>query len=195
MTYFEHLGKMEVVRILLEKEGRVLLCLDATSRGVDVPRRFAADPGLRLILNRQMPQPIEIGADTIESELRFGGIPHYCVIPYSALWGAFNPDTGHGTLWPNSMPDAIRRNYERYQSLPAPAFEQQAQEARGGEAALGFQRKVTTMRRPPGREIPPPVKEKPHLELVQGDAPVEEGELEGPYNPRKKNAPHLRLVK
>ncbi|MBF0159312.1 MAG: hypothetical protein HQL58_07280 [Magnetococcales bacterium] len=105
------LEKADVVRILLNQEGRVMLCLDATCSGVAVPRRFASDQGLRLILNIQMPQPIHIGANAIESELRFGGIPHYCIIPYQALWGAYNPDTGHGMLWRDSMPEEVLRQH------------------------------------------------------------------------------------
>ncbi|MBF0622880.1 MAG: hypothetical protein HQL54_13245 [Magnetococcales bacterium] len=109
--------KSEVVRLLLELEGRVMLCLDATRKEVEVPRRFVSDPGLRLILNSKMPQPIEITEKAIESELRFSGIPHYCVIPYGALWGAFNPDTGHGMFWPNSMPKDIRENLDMDQAF------------------------------------------------------------------------------
>ncbi|MBF0628992.1 MAG: hypothetical protein HQL91_12315 [Magnetococcales bacterium] len=108
MTASDSSQKADVIRLLLETEGRVMLCLDATRAGVAVPRRFASDNGLRLILNRNMPQLIDIGARTIESELRFGGIPHYCVIPYEALWGAFNPDSKHGMFWADAMPEEIR---------------------------------------------------------------------------------------
>ncbi|MBF0614685.1 MAG: hypothetical protein G8237_05295 [Magnetococcales bacterium] len=127
----ESLQKAEMVRILLETEGRVMLCLDATVRGVEVPRRFGKDNGLRLILNRNMPQPIEIGVTAIESELRFGGIPHYCVIPYEALWGVFNPDTRHGMFWGDSMPEEIRARHSVEEStlrLPE-AFVQSAEPA------------------------------------------------------------------
>ncbi|GAB0055713.1 hypothetical protein SIID45300_00008 [Candidatus Magnetaquicoccaceae bacterium FCR-1] len=109
--------KAELVRLILESEGRVMLCLDATWPGVAVPRRFASDTGLRLILNRTMPQPIHIGPEGIESELRFGGIPHYCVVPYDALWGAFNPDSRHGMFWADSMPEEIRVRHGMEESM------------------------------------------------------------------------------
>ncbi|MBF0370690.1 MAG: hypothetical protein HQL52_14655 [Magnetococcales bacterium] len=112
-------SKADVVRLLLENEGRVMLYLNATRSGVEVPRRLMNDQGLRLILNRKMPHPIHVTATGVESELRFGGVPHYCIIPYSALWGALNPDTGHGMYWPDSMPEPIRRNYEFSRSLQA----------------------------------------------------------------------------
>lgn len=118
MTSFQLTQKADVVRLLLATEGRAMLCLDATYPGVMVPRRFNKDIGLRLILNSTMPQPIEIGQETIESELRFGGIPHYCVIPYEALWGVFNPDTHHGMFWAESMPPAIRLQHGLEETTP-----------------------------------------------------------------------------
>lgn len=111
MTKSENPTKPDVIRMLLEHEGRVMLCVDATLPGVDVPRRFARDRGLRLVLNNTMPQPIHIGAFAIESELRFGGVPHNCIIPYHALWAAYNPDTGHGMSWEAAMPPRIRQEY------------------------------------------------------------------------------------
>ncbi|MBF0421716.1 MAG: hypothetical protein HQL73_01850 [Magnetococcales bacterium] len=110
--------KAQVVRRLLQHEGRVMLCLDATCQGVEVPRRFSSDPGLMLVINVNMPQPIEIGPAAIESELRFGGMPHYCIIPYHALWSAFNPDSGHGVLWQESIPHIIRQHHGAYPTGP-----------------------------------------------------------------------------
>ncbi|MBF0401998.1 MAG: hypothetical protein HQL90_14695 [Magnetococcales bacterium] len=101
-------NKADVIRLLLESEGRVMLCLDASLKGVDVPRRFSHDPGLMLVLNSAMPQPIHILPDAVASELRFGGIPHYCVIPYAAIWSVFNPDTHHGMVWPEDMPEDMQ---------------------------------------------------------------------------------------
>ncbi|HAT49231.1 MAG TPA: hypothetical protein DCS88_02710 [Alphaproteobacteria bacterium] len=65
-----------------------------------------------------MPQTIEIGPVAIESELRFGGIPHYCIIPYNALWSAFNPDSGHGVLWQEFIPPIIRHQHGPYPTGP-----------------------------------------------------------------------------
>ena len=107
MEQNEYPDKASVVRFLLETEGRVMLCLDATQTEVDVPRRFCRDNGLMLAFNSLMPQPIHILPDSIASELRFGGIPHYCVVPFKALWAAFNPDTNRGMVWPDAIPGDI----------------------------------------------------------------------------------------
>ncbi|MBF0178279.1 MAG: hypothetical protein HQL63_15750 [Magnetococcales bacterium] len=180
MTDNQHISKGEVIRTLLEREGRVMLCVDATCKGVEVPRRFASDTELRLILNVKMPQSIEIGQKSLESELRFGGIPHYCIIPYEALWGAFNPDSGQGMLWPEAMPEAIRKSYlatrnatdDKQEIFPT--------------GLLGAVRPI--------KEFPAKIGEdRPKLEIVQ-----REPEPGPPPSPDKKHATargHLRLVK
>jgi stringent starvation protein B len=107
----KQLNKGEVIQLLLDTEGRIMLCLDATYNGVDVPSRFKNDTNLMLILNSKMPHPIHIGESSIQSELRFGGIPHYCLIPYDAIWSAFNPDTNHGMMWQDSMPNDVLKQH------------------------------------------------------------------------------------
>ncbi|MEG3641285.1 ClpXP protease specificity-enhancing factor SspB [Magnetococcus sp. PR-3] len=185
MVTTEQPTKPDVIRYLLEEEGRVMLCVDATQEQAEVPRRFANDNSLRLVLNRQMPQPIHVGEDAVESELRFGGIPHYCIIPYGTLWGAFNPDTGHGMLWPDSMPNDVRQNYWLSQSLqqeggfemPEGALEQvkklrmdeeQAQNNRPQlQIVEGHSSEPPAVVEPPTDEDPPPQRPKPSLRLVK----------------------------
>ncbi|MBF0444937.1 MAG: hypothetical protein HQL68_05060 [Magnetococcales bacterium] len=104
-------NKGEVIQLLLETEGRIMLCIDATYHGVEVPSRFKNDTSLMLILNSKMPHPIHIGKTSVQSELRFGGIPHYCLIPYDAIWSAFNPDTNHGMMWQDSIPDDVLKQH------------------------------------------------------------------------------------
>ncbi|MBF0357102.1 MAG: hypothetical protein HQL70_00770 [Magnetococcales bacterium] len=111
MDKYQQPYKGVVIKLLLETEGRIMLCLDATYTGVDVPSRFKKDTNLMLILNVNMPNPIDIGVDSVCSELRFGGIPHYCKIPYDAIWSAFNPDTNHGMMWPDSMPEEALKQH------------------------------------------------------------------------------------
>lgn len=88
-----------------------MLCLDASYPGVDVPSRFRKDHSLRLILNKNMPHPIIIDDKSIRSELRFGGIPHYCIIPLDAIWSTFNPDSNRGMMWPESMPEDVWKHH------------------------------------------------------------------------------------
>lgn len=162
-----------------------MLCLDATHHGVAVPRRFAMDRGLRLVLSSRMPQPIEIGLTTIESELRFGGIPHYCIIPYDALWGAFNPDSGHGMFWPASMPPDIREGFDAH------GMDARLPPGLRIQSANGNARKVAPA---------PPVRAsgKPRLQVIEGGSEEgQEGQVaessQKPATPPPRK-PHLRLV-
>ncbi|MEO5366898.1 MAG: ClpXP protease specificity-enhancing factor SspB [Magnetococcus sp. WYHC-3] len=177
----QHPSKADLVRQLLEREGRVMLCLDATRKGVEVPRRFRTDPGLRLILNVRMPQPIDINERAIESELRFGGIPHYCVVPYEALWGAFNPDNGHGSLWPEAMPEAVRKSYET-----TLASETSTQAGDGASIPPAPEAAPAPAADPVG---PGSEGEKPRLEVVPGRTPAAESSV-----PQRSRG-HLKLVK
>nr|CRH07542.1 putative stringent starvation protein B (sspB) [Candidatus Magnetococcus massalia] len=180
MEHTEQPDKADVIRFLLEEEGRVMLCIDATQESVEVPRRFADDNGLRLVLNRQMPQPIHVGSDKVESELRFGGIPHYCIIPYEALWGAFNPDTGHGMLWPESMPNDVRQSYWLSQSLQKEGGFEMPKEL--------MQRKAEELAAAP---LPPAG--RPKLQVIEGVGETTPEETPSSETPRPK--PLLRLIK
>ncbi|MBF0189309.1 MAG: hypothetical protein HQL50_15400 [Magnetococcales bacterium] len=197
-------NKPELIRYLLESEGRVMLYLDATHTGVEAPRRFRNDIGLRLILNRTMPHPIEFKEHAIESELRFGGIPHYCILPYDAIWGALNPDTGNGTLWPESMPEPIRKNYQRSQSMFPNVFTDTSSLPTSSAMATGEQEKERTAPTPrlerfPGVVVAPTKKSSPKpgptLTVVKGGMDDGESEEPPPDDPPPGKRPHLKLVK
>ncbi len=99
-------SKAAIVLKLLE-EGDTMLCMDARYEGVIVPREHAHSPSLRLILNLNFPQPIDVTAEGISANLAFGGRRFACYIPMAALWAAFNPQTMQGMMWPDSMPPEV----------------------------------------------------------------------------------------
>ncbi|MEO5363151.1 MAG: ClpXP protease specificity-enhancing factor SspB [Magnetococcus sp. DMHC-8] len=174
--------KASVIRLLLETEGRVMVCLDATRKGVEVPRRFCTDPGLMLVFNINMPQPIEILPEHLASELRFGGIPHYCVVPYTAIWSIFNPDTHHGLIWPEEMPAEVRATHGVMQlplTLP-PGWD-----ARPVQPAAA-----------PVADCPAPAqKQAPFLWVIDGGGGREQAGGEALIADRPSaRRPHLRLV-
>ena len=170
MSNYSQPEKVEVIKSLLKDEGRVMLCLDATLPEVDVPRRFSTDDGLRLILNREMPQSIDFSFLSVESELAFGGISHYCRIPFTAIWGAYNPDSGHGRFWPESMPAAIRVGYEMVDAN------------QDGQQEL-----------PESAQPPKPTGGKVELKVLSGGGNrADSGKAKKKKKQKKKN--HLRLV-
>jgi stringent starvation protein B len=121
------MSKEAVVLKLLE-EGDTMLCLDARCQDVCVPPQHASNPDLRLILNLNFPQPIEVTATSISASLSFGGRRFACFIPMAALWAAFNPQTMQGMMWPESMPAEVMQDFARRQTSrqEAPAAPQKA---------------------------------------------------------------------
>ena len=98
----------EAVVLKLLAEGDTMLCLDARHQGVRVPPQHANNHALRLILNLNFPQPIEVTAQGVNANLSFGGRRYTCYIPMEAVWAAFNPDTMQGMMWPDSMPAEVK---------------------------------------------------------------------------------------
>ncbi|WP_193771123.1 ClpXP protease specificity-enhancing factor SspB [Candidatus Magnetaquicoccus inordinatus] len=176
--------KASLLRLLLESEGRAMICLDATRKGVDVPRRFSNDPGLMLVFNVAMPQPIEILPHCVASELRFGGIPHYCVIPFTAVWSVFNPDTNHGMVWPDDMPESVRHSHGVLQLPLQPLYPDEITMVGGAnEHSLSDDLPSST---PATR---PPLQ----LRVIDGGQQEGEGAVTTSTS-RKSGRPNLRLV-
>ncbi|MBF0183743.1 MAG: hypothetical protein HQM06_05040 [Magnetococcales bacterium] len=175
--------KAAVLRMLLESEGRAMVCLDATRKGVDVPRRFSNDPGLMLVFNVTMPQPIEIMPHCVASELRFGGIPHYCVIPFTAVWSVFNPDTNHGMVWPDEMPESVRHSHGVLQLPLEPVY----------PPADSYETGIANETTPQASAPPPAAASPPLLRVIEGGGQESDGQTL--VNPSSKpRRPHLRLV-
>jgi hypothetical protein len=76
----------EAIVLKLLAEGDTMLCLDARYQGVHVPSQHANNHALRLILNLNFPQPIEVTAQGVSANLSFGGRRYTCYIPMEAVW-------------------------------------------------------------------------------------------------------------
>ena len=129
----------EAVILKLLSEGDTMLCLDARYEGVRVPPQHANHHALRLILNLNFPQPIEVTAEGVSANLSFNGRRFACYIPMEALWAAFNPQTMQGMMWPDSMPAEVKAEFAARQqhsivssSAPPPETAIAAPESRGG---------------------------------------------------------------
>jgi stringent starvation protein B len=110
----------EAVVLQLLAEGDVMLCLDARCANVRVPAQHAQNPALRLILNLNFPSPIDVTAEGISANLSFGGRRTTCYIPLDALWGAFDPQTMQGRMWPDSMPPEVTADLAAQQQQEQP---------------------------------------------------------------------------
>ncbi len=98
--------KQEFLNTLLAK-GDAMVCLDAREPDVEVPKAHKTNPMLNLVLSLNFRRPIDILEDGIYGSLSFGGRPHKCVIPFTAVWAIYEPDTQKGQVWETSIPEDI----------------------------------------------------------------------------------------
>ena len=62
---------------------------------------------LNLVISLNFRRPIDILEDGIYGSLSFGGRPHKCVIPFTAVWAVYEPETQKGQVWESSIPEDI----------------------------------------------------------------------------------------
>ena len=167
----------EAVVLKLLAEGDTMLCLDARYQGVHVPPQHASNHALRLILNLNFPQPIEVTAQGVSANLSFGGRRYTCYIPMEAVWAAFNPDTMQGMMWPDSTPAEVKADLALRQQQEA----SQPQTAAPQQAS----RSAAPAKAPKPRGRLRPVTEASKKSTDQDD--------EGPQPPRQRG--HLRIIK
>ena len=98
--------KQEFLNHLLSR-GDAMVCLDARQPDVDVPKQHKHNPMLNLVLNLNFRRPIDITEDGIYTTLSFGGRPHKCVLPFTAVWAIYDPETNDGQVWEESIPEDI----------------------------------------------------------------------------------------
>jgi stringent starvation protein B len=98
--------KQDFLSDMLSK-GDTMVCLDARQPDVVVPKAHKTNPMLNLVLSLNFRRPIDVLEDGIYGSLSFGGRPHKCVIPFTAVWAIYEPDTQKGQVWESSIPEDI----------------------------------------------------------------------------------------
>jgi len=98
--------KQEFLNHLLS-QGDAMVCLDARQPDVDVPKQHKHNPMLNLVMNLNFRRPLEIDEHGIHATLSFGGRPHKCMIPFTAVWAIYEPETNDGQVWEESIPEDI----------------------------------------------------------------------------------------
>ncbi len=88
-------------------QGDVMVCLDARPPEVELPKAHKTNPMLNLVLSLNFRRPFEVLEDGIYGPLSFGGRAHKCVIPFTAVWAIYEPDTQKGQVWESSIPEDI----------------------------------------------------------------------------------------
>lgn len=98
--------KQDFLNDLLSK-GDAMVCLDARQPEVEVPKAHKTNPMLNLVISLNFRRPIDILEDGIYGSLSFGSRPYKCVIPFTAVWAMYEPDTQKGQVWETSIPEDI----------------------------------------------------------------------------------------
>lgn len=106
--------KREVAEALLER-GSVFVHLDPRHEGVSIPAWLRKQPQVVLQVGLDMPIPIpdlEIDEDGVRATLSFNRSPHWCIVPWEAVFALVGED-GRGRVFLDSMPPEIRREVDR----------------------------------------------------------------------------------
>jgi len=116
--------KREVVNRLLG-DGPILVHIDARRPGVEVPTSLASDPRLVLRFGQGLTPAIidlEIGEEFLAGTLSFGGVPHRCVLPWSAVYAVVSEGDQRGMVWPDDVPpEAMTAGDDTAEEPPAAA--------------------------------------------------------------------------
>jgi stringent starvation protein B len=99
----------------LLRDGPVLVHLDPRRAGVDVPGHLHSDARLVLRFGYGLTPPIadlSVEESVISGTLTFRGVPHHCVIPWSAVFAVVGED-GRGLVWGEDVPIEIAHEYAR----------------------------------------------------------------------------------
>lgn len=100
--------KKEVLTKLLE-QWSVMVHLDPRPTEVRVPSGFKKQPQLALQIGLNLPVPIrdlQIDDEGISCTLSFNRSPHFCFVPWSAVFALVGEDS-RGMVWPESVPSEI----------------------------------------------------------------------------------------
>lgn len=101
--------KRKTLESLLAR-GPVLVHVDARRADVSVPPRFRADPSLVLRFGYNLSPAIVdlvVDEDAICGTLTFGGQPHRCILPWTAVYAAMVEGEQRGTVWPEDVPEDV----------------------------------------------------------------------------------------
>lgn len=166
--------KKDVALALLERAS-VFVHLDPRLEDVVVPPWLKSQSQLilQIGLNLAVSIPdLEVGQDGIACTLSFSRRPHYCSIPWSAVYALVGED-GRGMVWPSDIPADVAAQAQPVQSRVA-------RSPRVDAVAVGVDA-ATRARRP----------KRPNLVALDGK---KSGTLAVATQPKSERS-HLRLVK
>lgn len=104
--------KRACLEALLEN-GMVMVQLDASRDGVDVPPHLAGNATLRLNLSLAFQlDTFEIDDDGVRANLSFQGVRHLCVMPWAAVYAVLQHGTERMIVFPDDVPEEAAEEWE-----------------------------------------------------------------------------------
>lgn len=186
--------KPEVAMALLQAANSVYVHLDPRGEEVLVPSWFKTQPQLVLQVGLNMAVPIvdlDVGEDAISCTLSFNRTPHYCKVPWAAIYGLVGDD-GRGMIWPDSVPPEVAAAADGRASGPGTG---KSKKPKLQVASEGSEAKAKS--KPKARAKP----KAPRVAPAADPLPPPEKKDVGAASPERKPAPkrelppYLRVVK
>ncbi len=171
-------AKLRCFRSLLES-GVTALHFDARAPGVSVPERLRRDPWLVLNYSyRYNVADFTFDDNEVRATLQFGGQPHLCVVPWTAVFAITDDGRTQGQHWQEDLPADAHRAAPKAQRKRAEAVDADALPDTSNEAPARRCLQVIAG----GKEVP----------VVPAESAAEPP-AEPPATPRATG--HLRRVK
>lgn len=110
-THFpsRHPSKKELFEVMLSR-GVVTLFFDPRVVDVVVPDAFRRRPDLAFDIGLNMPVPItdlSISDEGVACTLSFSRVPHWCYVPWAAVFQMVLKDTGEAGFWTDDVPTEL----------------------------------------------------------------------------------------
>jgi stringent starvation protein B len=140
--------KHDFVTALLE-QGPVLVHVDARAEGVSVPVHLQGEAKLVLRFGYSLTPPIHdlsVTETSLSGTLTFNGVPHHCVLPWTAVYAVVSEPDHQGMVWPEDVPEDVLAEM-------------------AGEGELGPSGPVPATTKPP--QASPAKRRASHLKLVE----------------------------
>lgn len=112
MIDFQKRRKIERKKSILEEfllEDHVMVFIDSSKEGVDLPEQLKNNPSLSLKLSYNFQGELSLDLEAIESYLRFTTGYYRCIIPWDAVWGV-RSESGREQIFGEDIPKEILNN-------------------------------------------------------------------------------------
>lgn len=212
MSDSDHLPpKPEVALALLQTSPSVYVHLDPRHEDALVPQSFKKQPQLVLQIGMNMAVAIpdlDVGDDELSCTLSFNRRPHFCRLPWEAIYGLIGED-GRGMIWPDSVPPEVTAAAEGRAQGPkskrpklrlasSRAEDEVADSEERSPAERGLQ-ETESAHAPEALADPSAEKEAPSVpaeeETEPEEKPDEQGDSEDGGAKGRRLPPYLRVVK